>query len=73
MPIKAKSAIGGKTWAAVDRAAERVISNNADFVVEETAKKTLRSRMTNKAAQATEEAVENTAGAYKNSTLSDAI
>lgn len=73
MPIKAKSAIGGKTWAAVDRAAERAISNNADFVVEETAKKTLRSRMTNKAAQATEEAVENTAGAYKNSTLSNAI
>lgn len=81
LPINAKASIGNKVWASVDRAAERAVSNEAKFTVEETAKKTLRSRLnsqTAKGADYTSQDVLNRyeriyGTAYKNGTLSNSI
>jgi hypothetical protein len=49
--LKTKSAIGGKVWTNVDKAAERAISNEVKYTVEEGAKKTLRTRIADEGAK----------------------
>lgn len=51
LPVKAKFSIGNKAAFAVDRAAERAISNEVKLAVDETAKKTLCTRIADQGAK----------------------
>lgn len=81
LPMGAKQSIGSKVWTSVDRAAERAISNEVKYTVEESSKKTLRTRIADQSAKGASyskkdvlDRYERMYGkAYKNGTLSNAI